>query len=261
VITVMGASGKTGKAAAEQLLQAGEKVRVLGRSAEPLKALAAKGAEIVTGDATDAAHLSRAFKGADAVYVLVPPSLDAPDVRAHQDRVSAAIEAAIKESGVKHVVLLSSIGAEVPAGTGPVVGLHFLEERLKKLSGVNVLALRPGYFMENLFGSLGMIKHLGINGGAIGPDVPITMIATRDIGAVAAEALRKRDFKGFTVRELRGERDLTFAEATKILGERIGKPDLKYVQFPYPDFTAALVKAGIGFEAVADALAGAYKAL
>jgi uncharacterized protein YbjT (DUF2867 family) len=110
---------------------------------------------------------------------------------------------------------------------------------------VDVLALRPGYFFENFYETLGLIKHQGINGGAVAPDVAIPMIATRDIADAAAHALRERRFQGVLVRELLGPRDLSHAEATRILGARIGKLDLQYVQFPYADFTSALVQTGL----------------
>ena len=145
----------------------------------------------------------------------------------------------------RHVVFLSSVGADVAEGTGPIAGLHAQEERLRRLPGVHVLILRAAYFFENFFPSLGLVKQHGINGGPIAADLPFPMIATRDIADVAAHALRQRDWQGIVVRELLGERDLTFAEATRIIDARVGKPDLSYVQFPYSDFTASLVQMGI----------------
>lgn len=259
MITVMGTTGNTGRAIAEQLLAKGEKVRALARSKEKAKDLAAKGAEILTGNADDAKFLAAAFKGADAVYTLLPPNAAAPDFGALQDKIGTAIAQAIAESGVKKVVLLSSIGADLPSGTGPVAGLHRQEKRLREL-GVDTLVLRPAYFMENVGGNLGMIKHQGINGGAIAPDLKMPLIATQDIAAVASKALTARDWKGVEVRELLGPRDYTMAEITSILGAKIGKPDLKYIQFPYGDFAKALT--GFGFsQDVADKYAEMSKAL
>jgi uncharacterized protein YbjT (DUF2867 family) len=152
---------------------------------------------------------------------------------------------AVRDGGVRYVVFLSSIGADLPAGTGPVAGLHAQEERLRRLPGVNALILRPAYFFENFYATLGLIKHQGINGGAVAPDLRLPMIATRDIADVAARALKARDWTGVVVRELLGPRDITFAEATRIIGALIGKSDLKYVQFPYADFASSLVQMGI----------------
>jgi uncharacterized protein YbjT (DUF2867 family) len=245
MITVMGASGNVGGRVSELLLGSGERIRALGRSAAKLAGLKNKGAEVATGDVRDALFLTNAFSGADAVYTLLPPDVTSTDYRKQQDEEGEAIVTAIGRSGVPYVVFLSSLGGELPAGTGPVAGLHAQEERLRRLAGVNVLILRPTYFFENFHSTLGLIKHQGINGGATRPDASLPMIATRDIADVAADALRRRNWSGVVVRELLGPRDLSFAEATRIIGARIGKPDLPYVQFPYADFTASLVQMGI----------------
>jgi uncharacterized protein YbjT (DUF2867 family) len=245
MVTVMGASGNVGKRITELLLKAGEKVRALGRSADKLALLKSAGAEVLTGDATDVAFLTRAFSGADAVHTLLPPDPQSPDYRAKQDQEGEAITKAIRDAGVRHIVLLSSLGGDLPAGTGPIAGLHAQEERLRGLQGVNVLILRPAYFFENFYATLGLIKQQGINGGAVAADLSMPMIATRDIAEVAAQALQARNWNGVVVRELLGQRDLTHAEATCILGERIGKPDLQYVQFPYADFASSLVRMGL----------------
>ena len=245
MIAVMGATGNTGRMISERLLERGAEVRALGRSADRLAGLVAKGAEAAVGEVADASYLSGAFRGADAVYTLIPPNLQADNYSAFQDQVGEAIVGAIKESGVGHVVFLSSIGADQPAGTGPIAGLHRQEGRLRSLEGVDVLSLRPGFFFENHFETLGLIKHQGINGSAIAPDTVLPMIATRDIAAAASEALIARDFSGFSVRELLGPRDLTMAEANGIIGDAIGNPDLTYVQFPYEDFEASLAQMGL----------------
>jgi uncharacterized protein YbjT (DUF2867 family) len=148
---------------------------------------------------------------------------------------------------VKHLVALSSVGADRAAGTGPIAGLHAHEQRLRALAGrgVNVVAFRPGYFFENFLAVVGLIKHEGINGSAAAPETKLPMIATQDIAEAVAQALAARDWTGFQVRELLGPRDYTMAEATRIIGAAIGKPELPYVRFPYADYAAALVRAGL----------------
>jgi uncharacterized protein YbjT (DUF2867 family) len=258
-IAVMGATGNIGGRISEQLLAAGHAVRALGRSAEKLAGLKARGAEVLVGDATDAAFLARAFTGADAAFTLQPPSPVSPDYLAEMRRVGEAIASAVTQSGLKHVVALSSVGADRPSGTGPIAGLHEQEQRLKRLTGPHVLALRPGYFFENFFAVLGLIKHQGINGSGAAGRTTIPMTATQDIAAFAAKALAARDWTGFTVQELLGPRDLSFDEATRIVGAAIGKPDLAYVQFPYADYSAALQQAGLS-KSVADLYAEMDKA-
>jgi uncharacterized protein YbjT (DUF2867 family) len=245
MIAVMGASGNTGGRISEQLLQQGEKIRALGRSSERLAGLESNGADLRIGDATDDTFLTGAFRDADAVYTLLPPDPQSPDLRKKWDQEGEAIVKAIRDSGVRYVVFLSSIGADLPEGTGPIAGLHAQEQRLRKLPNVNVLILRPASFFENFYAILGLIKHQEINGGAVAPDLRLPMVATRDIADVAARALKARDWTGVVVRELLGPRDVTHAEATRIIGGHIGKADLQYVQFPYADFAASLVQMGI----------------
>lgn len=256
---VMGATGNIGGRIAEQLLASGHTVRALGRSLDKLAGLKAKGAQVLTGDAGDAAFLTKAFTGADGVFTLQPPNPVAPDFPAEVDAVGEVIVSAIAQGGVRHVVALSSIGGDRPAGTGPIAGLHRQEERLKGLSGVNVLILRPGYFFENFLHILPLVRHQGINGGGAAGKTSIPMIATQDIAAFAAKALAARDWTGVKVQELLGPRDLSFDEATKILGSKIGKPDLAYVQFPYADYSAALQQNGLS-KSVADLYAEMEKA-
>lgn len=253
MITVMGATGHTGKKITEALLNAGEKIRALGRSESKLAELKSAGAEVLTGNATDAAFLAKAFRGADAAYTLLPTDRRSPDYRAEQNQQGEAIVKAIRESGVRYVVALSSLGADLSEGTGLIAGLHAQEERLKRLENANVLLLRPVSFFENFYDTLEPIKHQGINGDSVAPDLPVPMIASRDIADVAAKALKARDWKGVVVRELLGPRDLTYAEATHILGECIGKPDLRFVQFSYADTARALVEAGLS-----ESFAGLY---
>ena len=242
MITIMGASGNTGRVIAETLLGNGERVRVLGRSAARLQEFERLGAEIAIGDVTDSAHLTAAFLGAEAVYTLIPPDPTSTDFRAWQRRISESIFAAIRASGVRHVVTLGTI---VESTSCPAAGVCSHEDRLRLLDGVNILALHAGFFFENHFLGLPGIRHKGFNASPIHPDIAIPMIATRDIAVVAAQALRQRDFKGFVVRELLGERDLTMKQVTQILGERLGVPDLPYVQVSPDAFIAGLLQMGL----------------
>lgn len=245
MITVMGASGNTGGKIATQLLASGQKVRVLGRNEQALAPLWQAGAEVILGDTTDSAFLTRAFTGADAVYTLLPTDRRAPDYRASQRKEGEAIAAAIRASGVKHVVALSSVGADLADGNGVIAGLHEQEERLKGIAGVNLLFLRPVSFFENFFDQIPVIKYEGMVADSVVADLAIPMIATQDVAAAAVPALASHDWHGVIVRELLGPRDITYQEAVGILGERIGKPDLPYVQLDYPDMAGALEGAGL----------------
>jgi uncharacterized protein YbjT (DUF2867 family) len=245
MLVITGATGKTGSIIADTLISKGHKVRVVGRDAGKLKRFTAKGAESAVGDLVDTAFLTKAFTGADAVFVLIPPNLSVPDFRAYQKKIGESIIAAITGSGVKYVVHLSSQGAHLPDKTGPIAGLHDQEERLNKLDGVNVIHLRPTYFMENLLMNIDLIRKMNIMGSAVRGDMRFAMIATKDIGACAAERLAKRDFSGKSVRDLLGQRDLSLNEAAAIIGKKLGKPDLKYVAFPYDEAEKGMVAMGL----------------
>ena len=241
---VLGASGHTGHIVASNLLARGQKVRVVGRNAAHLQPLAAEGAETFIGDGRDASALTRAFQHADSAYVLIPSNPTSNDPIADSGRLSDAIATAVQNAGVKNVVALSSIGADKSSGTGPVVGLHHLEEKLNQIANTNVLALRAGYFMENTLPQAAAIQKMGYSVGPLRPDLKVPMIATRDIGAAAADALLNQP-RGKHIRELHGQRDLTYTEVALIIGKSIGKPDMKYVQLPDDQARGALVQMGM----------------
>jgi uncharacterized protein YbjT (DUF2867 family) len=223
----------------------GEKVRVVGRDATRLQRFVRKGAEAFTANVSDAAALADAFKGARAAYLMLPPSMTSQDYRADQERESDAIAKAVRESGLRYAVNLSSYGAHVPEGTGPIAGLHSSEQKLNAISALNVLHLRAAYFMENNLAAIGMIHGMGMFGHALLPDLKLPMIATRDIGDYAAQRLVDLDFSGKQTHELLGERDLSMTEATAVIARGIGRPDLRYVQFPYEEVQQVLLQMGI----------------
>jgi uncharacterized protein YbjT (DUF2867 family) len=242
---ITGASGKTGSVAADKLLATGAKVRVLGRDAKRLERFAQKGAEVAVTDMTDAAAVKKAFAGGRAAHVLIPPNLTAPDVRAYQELVNNNMAAAIRENGLAHVTVVSSTGADQPNGTGPVLGLYSLEQKLWAIDGLNVMSLRCGYFMENLLAQVGIIQSMGFMAGPVREDVGLPMIATEDIGDVSAELLAKGEFKGKQTRELLGPRHVTYPEVAKIVGAAIGKPDLTYRKVPAMVLKPAMMQMGL----------------
>ena len=237
---ILGASGNTGSLIANFLLSKGQKVRVVGRDVRRLQRFVHKGAEALTAEMTDAAALSKAFGGARAAYLLLPPITSRED----QERQSDALAKAVKDSGLRYAVHLSSYGAHVPEGTGPVTGLHSSEQKLNAISDLNVLHLRAAYFMENNLTAIDMIHGMEMFGHALLPDLKLPMIATRDVGDYAVQRLLDLDFPGKQTRELLGERDLSMTEATAVIARGIGKPELRYEQFPYDQVQQALTQMG-----------------
>ena len=238
---ILGATGHTGSIVANFMLSKGQKVRVIGRDPGRLRRFVDKGAEAFTADMSDAAALTKAFSGARAAYLLLPPAKSPEE----QERDSDAIAKAVKESGLRYAVHLSSYGAQVAEGAGPVSGLHSSEQKLNAISGLNVLHVRAAYFMENNLAAIGMIHHMGIFGNALLPDVKLPMVATRDVGNYAAQRLLDLDFSGEQTREVLGERDLSMTETTAVIARGIGKPDLRYQQFPYDQVQQVLIQLGV----------------
>ena len=242
---ITGATGHTGNVIARKLLAQGQTVRAVGRSADRLAPLAAEGAETFVCELTDATALGEAFSGARAVYAMIPPSMISADYRGDQAKVADAVADAIEQAQVKYAVSLSSVGADKAEGTGPVVGLHYLEETLNRIPELNVVHLRPAYFMENVLAQIGIVQTMGITAGPVRADLTLPMIATRDIGAAAADALTGLAFNGKQTRELLGQRDLSYSEVATIIGKAIGKPDLNYLQLPDEQVRAAFLQMGM----------------
>jgi uncharacterized protein YbjT (DUF2867 family) len=245
MIVVTCATGRTGRVVAETLIARGEKVRVVGRDANKLGPLVELGAQAFVGNVEDVASMAAAFDGATAAYLVLPEDISQQDLRAHQERVSDVYAAAVSKAGVRFVVNLSSIGAQHAAKTGPIVGLHNQEQKLDRVTELNVLHLRAAYFMENLLMSMEPLRSMGMLPGGLRADAAMPWIATKDIGAYAAKRLAARDCSGSLVQELHGQRDISMNEAAAIVGKAIGKPDLAYVQVPNMMLAAGLLEMGI----------------
>ena len=249
---LLGSNGQITSQLARRLLAGGHRVRVLGRQPASLEPLARAGAETRAGDAGDADWLARALEGASAAYVMIPPGYAEPDMRAAQDRIGQAIARALARAPVPRVVNLSSLGAELAAGTGPVVGLHAQEKRLDAIAGLDLLHLRPGYFMENLLHAMAPIAAAGVLPGMEAPDAPIPMAATADIAAVAARELVQPSRRGVLL--LHAARHVTMRQATAAIAAAIGLPGLAYVQASPEGAKAVMQSQGMSADA-ADQLA------
>jgi uncharacterized protein YbjT (DUF2867 family) len=219
MFAVAGVSGHTGKVVADTLLAQSLPVRVIVRDAKKGEAWKARGAEVAVADVKDVKALTAALKGATGAYLLNPPDMSVTDVEKWGKEMGAIFRSAVQDSGVGHVVLLSSIAAHLPTGTGPIVSLHHIEKALTGLKA-HVTFLRAGYFMENLLANLHPMQEQGVLPAMFSK--PNEMIATADIGAVAAELLRTGAAAPRIV-ELSGPAPRTLADAGKIFGEKLKK--------------------------------------
>src|SRR6185437_10752979 len=245
---IIGATGHTGSVVANKLLANGKKVRVVGHNADHLASFTKKGAEAFVGNVTDKNAMTKAFAGAQAVYLMLPPDPTVNDYFARAKQIIEAFASAIEQNRVKYVVSLSSVGADRPDKTGPIVGLHNLEERLNQIAGLNVLHVRAAYFMENTLGQADAIAQMGSVAGPLRPELKFPLIASRDIGEFAGDALSRLDFAGRQIHELQGQRDVSYGEITTILGKAVGKPDLKYLKLTSDQFRETLQRFGMSEE-------------
>jgi len=251
---ITGATGNIGKIVAKNLLADGKQVKVIGRSLDKLQDLVDLGAVAAIGDLTDSDFVNAAFVGATAAYLMIPPNNFAEDFYLYQKQVANNLLDAIEENEVKNVLILSSVGAHLRNGCGVVDGLGYLEELFAGVEDINVLNLRPSFFMENIFGQIGIIKHAGIAGSLADGNVAFPVVATKDIAAVASKRLSELSFRGNTIEYVLGAKDVTYNEITKIIGSAIGKPDLQYVQFSAEDSKQGMINAGFCGESVAEGM-------
>jgi uncharacterized protein YbjT (DUF2867 family) len=240
-----GGAGNITKPLAEKLIAAGHDITVIGRNPENLKSLTDKGAKAAIGSVEDVAFLTETFKGADAVYTMVPPTFSATDWKAWIGQIGKNYADAIKAAGVTYVVNLSSIGAHMPEGAGPVSGLYLAEQALNDLADTNVLHLRPSYFYTNLMASIPMVKGMNVLGSNISTaDDKIILTHPDDIADVAATELLSLKFTGHTYRNIASD-ERTATEVAKALGSTVGKPELPYVEFNDEDTLNGMKGAGL----------------
>ena len=237
---IAGVTGHVGSVVAKELLAKKQPVKVIVRDAQKGASWSKQGAELAVGNLDDEKFLAQALKGAKALFTLLPPNMAAPDVFAYQKKTADTIANAVKAANVPHVVLLSSVGADLAEGTGPVRGLHYFENALRK-TGTKLTAIRAGYFQENVGNVLGAVKQ-GIYPNFLpARDYPMPMIATKDIGHAAAQALV--DGPKQEVIDLHGPA-YSINQVIEKLERAIGKK-LNVIDIPQPNWVGAMVQAGL----------------
>ena len=228
-IIVTGSLGNISQPLAQELVAEGHAVTIISSKADKQAAIEAMGARAAIGSVADAAFLETVFAGADAVYGMVPPNFGATDMIGYYRNVANTYAAAVQRTGVKHIVYLSSYGADLEKGSGIIVGSHQSEAILNKLEDVAVTCLRPGYFYYNLYHFLGMIKAQGIIGSNFGGEDKLVMVSPLDIASIAAEELTTVNPQS-KVRYIASE-ELTCNEVAQLIGEAIGQPGLQWLTF------------------------------
>lgn len=240
---ITGSLGNISKPIIEGLIKAGHSVSVITGSAERVKDIEKLGAKPLVGSLTDATFLKSAFQTIDVVYTMIPPIWQTTNWRKSQNEIAQNYFQALKASNVKHVVNLSSIGADVGNGVGPVDGLYDFEQLLNKLENISVKHLRPSFFFYNLMAQIGLIKQAGIMGANYGADEKLFLVHTKDIAAAALEELLKLNFAGKSVRYVIGD-ERSGQEIANVLGKAISKP-LNWAVFTDDQQKAGMLQAGL----------------
>jgi uncharacterized protein YbjT (DUF2867 family) len=240
-----GGAGNITKPLAEKLLAAGHRVTVIGRNEANLKTLQDKGASAAIGSVDDVAFLKKAFAGADAVYTMVPPRYDLTrDWKIYIGQVGKNYAEAIRHNNIRYVVNLSSIGAHLPDGCGPVSGLYKVEQALNELANVHIRHLRPSYYYSNFLGNVPMVKNMHIIGSNFGGDgFKLVLTDTGDIAEAAAEELLNLKFTGHTLRYIASD-ERTTSEIAQTIGEAVNQPALPWVVFSDEEALAGMIQAG-----------------
>jgi uncharacterized protein YbjT (DUF2867 family) len=235
--------GNISKPLAKQLIAASHQVTIISSNADKKKEIEQLGAAPAIGLITDIDFLSEAFSGADAIYTMIPPNFGAANYRQYVGSIGQNYAEAIRRSGVTRVVNLSSIGAHIDGGTGPISGVHDAEITLNKLEGVSIKHIRAPFFYINFYNNIDMIKHLGFLGSNYDSDTRLVMVHPEDIAAAVAEELQK-PFEGKSVRYLVSD-DRTTGEVAAVLGKAIGKPDLQWVEFTDEQAYDGMLQSGL----------------
>ena len=219
---VTGSTGHVGGAVVRTLVAQGKQVRALYRDEAKAAALKAMGAEPVLASVEDASALESAFRGVEGVFVMTPPFYRSHDPRNENEIALAALAHALRASHVKKAVLLSSIGAQHEKGTGAILKLHDMERELTSLN-LFAASIRAAFFMENFKPVLEYAKQSGTLPVSLEPlDRKIPMVATRDIGELAAKLL-VNGWHGHLTVELEGPRTYSMNDVAEIISKVTGR--------------------------------------
>ena len=242
---ITGSAGHISGLLAVHLLNAGHEVTLIGRDRRHLEPLINAGARHAVGSVEDADFLNEAFAGHDAAYTMCPHSLEETDVTGYYERLGRNYANAIEINNIRYVVNLSSVGAHLPEGAGPISGLNRVESELNKVANLNVMHLRPGYFYYNFLDSIDMVKEHGVIGAdfSVPPD-ELPLVRHTDIALVAANELTKLAFEGSSVKYVASDEAGT-DEIAAVLGRSIGKPDLQWTKFTSEQALDGMLQVGV----------------
>ncbi|MEX6690847.1 NAD(P)H-binding protein [Danxiaibacter flavus] len=243
-VTVTGSLGNISRILIEKLVSGGHEVNVITSNAERAKEIVQLQAIPLVGSIEDYRFVKNAFAGSDAVYLMIPPNFQTADLKQYIKTVGEQYANALKETGVKYAVNLSSIGAHLENGSGPTGSNYYVEQKLNELEDLNVLHLRPGMFLTNFYGAIPMIKHQGMLGNNFPGSVNLPLTHPKDIAEVAFNALNGLSFYGKQIQYIVSDEKNGF-EITQTLGNAVGKSGISWVEFSDDQLLGALMQNGL----------------
>lgn len=246
-ITLTGSLGHISKPLTQELVQKGYSVTVISSNAEKQKDIEAMGAISAIGFLEDVYFITSVFRGADAVFCMVPPANyfdHSLDLLGYYRKLGNNFAQAIAQTGVKKVINLSSIGAHMDIGNGILLGTHHVENILNGLpADVAITHIRPTEFYYNLLPQVHSAKATGIIASNIGGEVVNAWVSPTDIAGVIAEEITA-PLTGRKVRYVASD-ELTYNELAAVLGKAIGNPNLQWVTITDEQMQAGLETAGM----------------
>jgi len=241
---ITGSVGHVSRPIIAGLVKAKKDVSVITSNKDKVKEIEALGAKAIVGSLSDAAFVNNAFKGAEVVYTMIPPIWQTNNWKESQLEIARIYVEALKSNGINYVVNLSSIGAHLGEGCGPVDAMHDFEQMLNGIKYLNVKHLRPSSFYYNLLNQIGLIKQAGMMGANYGGgDQKIGLVHWNDIAKVALDALINLDFKGNSVQTIVSDYK-SGKEIATILGKSVDK-DLSWVEFTDEQQKQGMLQAGV----------------
>lgn len=248
-IAITGSLGNVGKRLAQLILAEGHALTIISSQAERTHAIEEMGAQAAIGALDDAAFLQRAFSDAEVIFAMTPPNLGGSNVLHNTARAGAAIAQAAQHAPAKRIVLLSSIGAEMPSGNGPIAGLHPIEELYRVMEDKSVTLLRAGYFYINFYNDIPLLEASGILGGNLAADTTLPLVHPDDIAAAAWAEMKKPadEHLGTDIRYIVSDVRTPAAIAAAV-GNALGKPQLAYLPFSDEQMEQGMLQAGVPAE-------------
>ena len=253
-LIITGSLGNVGKPLTQQLIASGHEVTVITSQYERKQSIEALGAKAAVGSIADEAFLTQVFTGADAVFAMTPPGYGNSPIVANITRQGETYATAFKQAGIERVVMLSSLGAHLAGGNGPIEAIHNIENIYRSVVSTSFTFLRAGYFYLNFLADIPMIKNAGIEGSNFSTTSRIPLVHPLDIARAAAEELVTKQ-KGNKVRYIVSD-IRTGADIAKVLGTAIGNPALPWVEFSDAQAIEGMTNAGLPQE-----LAGLFAAM